>query len=82
MESPAPPAAFCREWLAHQAPATEAEQDRAPLSEPPVWLWVDLPGGGRKQIWCTFDRKKDAESYPDQKSPEVRDGDLTILNFP
>src|SRR2546422_2591647 len=29
--------------------------------------------GQRKQVWKTFDRKKDAEDYLDRTSPDVRD---------
>lgn len=38
-------------------------------------LWVALPGGGRKQVWKTFEKKRDAENYLDEKSKLVREGD-------
>ena len=39
-------------------------------------LWVDRPGGGQRQVWKTFYRKRDAESYLDEKSKLVREGDF------
>ena len=39
-------------------------------------LWTEKPGGGRKQVWKTFERKKDAESFLDDNSKAVREGDF------
>jgi integrase len=36
-------------------------------------LWVELADGTRKQIWKTFDKRKDADSYLDGKSKENRE---------
>jgi hypothetical protein len=38
-------------------------------------LGVDQPGAGRKQVWRTFEKKKDAKNFLDEKSKPVRDGD-------
>ena len=38
-------------------------------------LWTERSEGGRKQIWRTFRRKKEAESFLDSRSKDVRDGD-------
>ena len=40
-----------------------------------VALWIEIPGGKRKQIWRTFHRKRDADAFLDAKSKEVRDGE-------
>jgi len=37
-------------------------------------LWVETPDGRRKQIWKTFDRKAQAESYLDEESKKAREG--------
>jgi integrase len=36
-------------------------------------LWVELADGSRKQIWKTFDKRKDADGYLDGKSKENRE---------
>jgi integrase len=38
-------------------------------------VWVPTPDGGSRQQWRTFDRKKDADAFLDDRSKEVRDGD-------
>ncbi len=36
-------------------------------------LWVELPDGSKKQVWKTFDKRKDADTYLDNKSKENRE---------
>jgi hypothetical protein len=38
-------------------------------------VWVPTPDGSSRQQWRTFDRKKDADAFLDDRSKEVRDGD-------
>jgi integrase len=38
-------------------------------------LWIETPEGIRKQVWRTFERKKDAESFLDDESKKAREGE-------
>jgi integrase len=38
-------------------------------------LWIESPDGLRKQIWRTFDHKRDAESFLDGESKKAREGE-------
>ena len=38
-------------------------------------IWVQTPGGGKRQQWKAFDKRKEAEAFLDERSREVRDGD-------
>ena len=38
-------------------------------------LWTEKPDGTRKQVWRTFDLKRNAEAFLDAESKAVREGD-------
>src|SRR5262249_39068203 len=38
-------------------------------------LWTERPDGTRKQVWRTFELKRDAEAYLDAQSKLVRDSE-------
>ena len=41
-----------------------------------VALWTEKPGGGRRQVWKTFEKRREAEAYLDSRSKDVREGDF------